>query len=162
MSEIRRCEVCGKKLKARNKKYCCAACRTKAQEERREELLRAEKRVCKFCGEEFTPDRHHSKYCSEECRTAYYAKNSAANISERECPICHKMFVPKSDKGVYCSKKCRQRVGTYYGMYREKPEVDRAKKRQTDLRRAMSKISEYNKSHGTNYSYGQAVRMGIV
>lgn len=160
--EVKKCEVCGKKLKARKRSYCSPECKEKAKKERERKKAAQEKRICKFCGEEFIHDRHSVRYCSEECRKAYYAKSSVANISERECPICHKVFVPKNDKGVYCSKKCRQRSGTKYGLYPEAPEVEKAKTRQTNLRQIMAKITEYNKSHGTNYSYGQAVRMGIV
>ena len=160
MSEIRRCEVCSKKLKARNKKYCSAACRAKAQEKRMDEKLRTERRICKFCGEEFTPDRHHTKYCSEGCRKAFYAVQTP--LPEKECPICHKMFVPKTTRGMYCSKKCRQRSETKVGLYDEPVVKPTRKKNVTPLRSAIARLVLYNERNNTNYSYGEAVARGIV
>lgn len=162
MSEERYCAVCGKKLKARSKKYCSAACRAQAGEERKANRLKNEIRVCKFCGEQFTPGKNCSKYCSEECRKAYYAKSTRQKLPERECPVCGKMFRPRTYNRVYCSKQCRQRSWTFVGMYEEKKPADKAKKRQTSLRRTMARVIIYNEQHGTNYSYGQAVAKGIV
>lgn len=158
----RYCEVCGKKLRLRNKKYCSAACRTQAQEERKAQKLEKEIRVCKFCGEKFVPDRQHTKYCSEECRKNFYSTTEKKKLPEKECPICHEMFEPRTYNQVYCSKKCRQRTWTFVGMYQEKYRPEQENKTQTELRSAVAKLEVYNRKHKMNLSYGEAVARRII
>jgi rRNA maturation endonuclease Nob1 len=36
------------------------------------EAYKDEKRICKWCGSEFTPEDKNQQFCSEECALDYY------------------------------------------------------------------------------------------
>ena len=36
------------------------------------EAYRDEKRACKWCGQEFTPEHHRQLFCENSCYAAYY------------------------------------------------------------------------------------------
>lgn len=76
---------------------------------------------CAYCGQEIQqiPKRKKRKFCSDECRKAYWQANVAKikrNSAVRNvCPVCGKVFkdyVQKNRK--YCSHECYI-VGRYKG-----------------------------------------------
>lgn len=64
------CEVCGKKLVSRQKKYCSAECKAKAVKPKR-----TFKKQCKVCKKIFIGKSYSNKYCSVECRRIGMSKS---------------------------------------------------------------------------------------
>lgn len=70
---------------------------------------------CKFCGNEFTPSKHYTHYCSDSCKEEGYivtrkesGKKTHNRIETRICESCGKEFEVKhgSSKKI-CSPQCR-------------------------------------------------------
>lgn len=77
-------------------------------------------RHCKVCGDEFTPDAKHGRYCSPACRKKAYrqriakgrktASPPAANLDLITCEHCGGTNLITAGKGAkFCSPTCRQR-----------------------------------------------------
>lgn len=152
-----------------------------------EELQKKTKliRKCEICGEEFEVGRGSPKTCSEDCRAKYqqqYWENYYLvhkDVVMRECVVCKKTFERKGNLQV-CSENCRtvrdeQKAKDFYEKYKpiarqkkkewkarmkaEEPlvEVEHRKLDGKVLHKAQMTVDEYNRTHGTNYSYGQYV-----
>ena len=70
---------------------------------------------CKHCGNEFHPrSGHHTTFCSEICRSRYWAKQQYHNPRPRQntgkyakqCAFCGKEFHTNHNGAKYCSRKC--------------------------------------------------------
>jgi hypothetical protein len=136
------------------------------------------------CGREFEPPTKRHKYCCERCaRLAHNYRNLLIQRKKREnrvkktgiCEICKKVFIPGKGGSKTCSNACRSE---YYKKYyfnvtvprrkddgyksqkKKKPQVVVEEPRPLDgkvLHKAQMTVDEYNKAHGTNYSYGYYV-----
>ena len=107
------CEFCEKEFQRfpsqlKNKKhlYCSRDCQCKARE-------RKIKRICKFCGNEFSIIPVYAKrggeFCSTKCWYGYFRKNPRlAERSEIHCKLCGKAFyvLPKNRNRKFCSRLC--------------------------------------------------------
>lgn len=136
-------------------------------------------RICVICGKEFTV-RGNSICCSDKCRAEngrklsreYYWAHKKTTM--RTCVICGTEFVAKGAMKVCGMEECRvkrdrQRQKDYWESYsaiakqkRKEYEAELKAKQQPlfdgkVLDRAEMTVDEYNKTHGTNYSYGQYV-----
>ncbi len=71
-------------------------------------------RICKHCGNAFTPNEPGQKYCSLKCKEAQYKSDiqryeraKARRTSKpRECSICGKLFIPTTNAQKTCSPEC--------------------------------------------------------
>lgn len=65
--------------------------------------------ICQQCGKPYQVSalmRNRSRFCSNNCKTAYRYKTGADNV-ERICPICGKPFaINKYSRTKTCSKDC--------------------------------------------------------
>lgn len=139
----------------------------------------------KYCNNEFQPKTHREKYCCKNCAKAAHSyrvnerekKDRKAAKVQRKCAVCPNMFYPTSGGTKTCSKECRE---IYYRDYHSKyyqnvykkvrqgakqeeeieydlPKVERKPLDGKVLHKAEMTVDEYNRTHGTNYSYGQYV-----
>lgn len=94
------CMRCGNPVEPERRGKClCRACTVKYAEWQREARTRTgelERRVCPVCGKEFTPNNASQKYCSAECRDAFWQKHRVE---------CYRIG------GVYVGKRKRQQEG---------------------------------------------------
>ena len=67
-------------------------------------LNRYEKRICKYCGDEFIPIRKNQAFCGDKCRNA--DRQTAQPIIK--CRICGKLFQRKQKAQKYCSFECSE------------------------------------------------------
>jgi hypothetical protein len=139
-----------------------------------------EKRICVICGKEFDVGRGNSICCSDKCRAENLRRHSMEyywshkEVKMRKCVICGTEFVAKGAMKVCGKEECRvkrdkQRQKEYWESYstiakqkRKEYEAELKAKQQSlfdgkVLDRAEMTVDEYNKAHGTNYSYGQYV-----
>lgn len=73
------------------------------------------------------------------------------NFSEIEINHCRYCGSKLRDKGEYCSPICRKK-----GMELKKREESRQEfLKNSPLIKGLKEVEEYNKAHGTNYSYGK-------
>lgn len=120
--ETKKCEICGKLFKAKNKntKCCSKACGYYLQ--RRNRTIRqeqAQQEICPVCGETFARRAPGQKYCGESCKKkAHYAEKKRKRLGEvvaqkpetetkesKICPYCGKKFVPRRGQK-FCSNYC--------------------------------------------------------
>ena len=141
--------------------------------------LQPKTRIGVICGTEFTVGRGGSICCSDECRAENGRRHSLEyyfahkEVKMRKCEICGTEFVAKGSMKV-CGNECRQirdkkKRQEYWGSYgtiakQKKKEYEARLKEQQQpvldgkvLHRAEMTVDEYNRTHGTNYSYGQYV-----
>lgn len=82
------------------------------QERRAKVLLElaAERRVCEWCGEEYTPTNTHQRFCSKQCHHKWQYKAPENNI-EMVCQYCGKTFLGnKYLKPKCCSEECAHQM----------------------------------------------------
>jgi len=118
-AEPKPCGVCGKLFQPRGtQKYCSQECRVKVNRQQQKEFYHRrraeapERRVCEWCGEEFTPASGRQIFCSPDCKKAKAREDNVARstrpLPPRECPVCHIMYTPRTDAQVCCSGYCRK------------------------------------------------------
>lgn len=82
-------------------------------QQRREKVLlnlASERRVCEWCGEEYTPTNTHQRFCSKQCHHRWQYKAPENNI-EMVCQYCGKTFMGnKYLKPKCCSDECAHRL----------------------------------------------------
>jgi predicted nucleic acid-binding Zn ribbon protein len=173
------CKWCGKEFDAPNSKvkYCSDYCRKKRQYAYEKEFYKNQRasrpkpvKVCMICGKEFSRTNENRKFCSDECR-----KEQARRQSKK---FYHQY---KQEEAEFFAKE-RERAREYYlsvGKKRRQEEAQRRKAEQERidrmiddvyqpeyehreldgkvLHKAEMTVDEYNRTHGTNYSYGQYV-----
>ena len=86
------------------------------------------------CQKEFEGD-HRRRYCSDECKAKRQKENTTRYLAA------------KKEK-----QKFRKRLERKAARNKDK----------LTLSEAVQVLNEYNKKHGTNLSYGQAVAKGII
>ena len=65
-------------------------------------------KICEECGKEFEANRSNAKYCSTECREAFFKELYKV---KRKCKCCGKIFNPKEvGKYCYCSDECQKQA----------------------------------------------------
>ena len=78
-------------------------------QERREKAmarLQSEKRICGWCGNEYTATNVHQRFCSKLCHHRWQYRAPENNI-EMVCKCCGKTFLGnKYLKQKYCSREC--------------------------------------------------------
>lgn len=71
--------------------------------------------ICQNCGKEYKSVQMSSKFCSNNCKSAWRKKSGVDDII-RNCKCCGKGFVVnKYAKKEYCSKKCASKTGLRAG-----------------------------------------------
>ena len=137
-----------------------------------------------LCGKEFEPTHHRRKYCCELCAKAaqIYKINKRAKEKrvkvQKKCAVCPNLFYPHNGRKT-CSDECRKIYYKNYAkkyevnyrhLYRTKPKPEikddfdyifkKSEAKPLDgnvLHKAEMTVDEYNRTHGTNYSYGYYV-----
>lgn len=170
------CKWCGKEFDAPNSKvkYCSDRCRKKKQNAYEREFYKKQRasqpkpvRVCMICGKEFERTNENRKFCSDECRKEQ-AKRKSYEYN-RQCKELQRQeddfFTKEQSRKYYLAigEKKRQEEAlrrkaidkiiddTY------QPEVETRELDGKVLHKAEMTVDEYNRTHGTNYSYGQYV-----
>ena len=143
--EYRTCVICGKEFEVHSRTITCSmACRRKQQIQWYDDNVKDKRtpnmRTCIVCGKEFD-SRNNAKVCSMECREIR-EKQVRKEFYQRYKKIGKKWSRDNSDKakGEVCQV-----------------EVEHRKLDGKVLHRAEMTVDEYNRTHGTNYSYGQYV-----
>ena len=81
--------------------------------ERRKKVLdslKNERRVCKWCGKEFTPTNTHQRFCGKQCHHRWQYKAPENNI-QMVCQYCGKTFEGnKYLKPKCCSDECAHKL----------------------------------------------------
>lgn len=67
-----------------------------------------EPRICKICGEEFTPNIYNQIYCCKECYKKAMNDRRRGATQYKKCPICGEIFQLKTHNQIYCSDKCKK------------------------------------------------------
>ena len=128
---------------------------------------------CEYCGKEYVKTNPRSKYCSPECRHEVYKeglrkydKQKREGLkSERPehlyCVICGKEIDKNSPRSKHCSVECAK-IGARLKSAERYRATLKEKKEKTEgqllnahvLDEAEREVGIYNKTHGTDYSYG--------
>lgn len=66
-------------------------------------------RICKGCGNWFSPDRKERKFCRREC--AFKFRGSIRILKDSTCQTCKNTFRPYWSTQRFCSLKCGSVVG---------------------------------------------------
>ena len=169
------CEDCSKR--AKNER--CKEYHRRKSDEKPKTILK-----CQICGAEFV-SKWGAVVCSNPCRKEYQRRVAHDYYEQhyqpkmRKCVVCGKEFVVKHNFKV-CSTECRtvrdkQKAKEFYQKYKPKALKRKAEQRArfkaeeppVDYRhlkldgkvldKAQMTVDEYNRIHGTKYSYGQYV-----
>jgi hypothetical protein len=147
------CKWCGKEFDAPNSKvkYCSDYCRKKKQYAYEKEFHKKRRasrpnpiKVCLICGKEFERTNENRKFCCDECRKEQARRQKAA---------FHRLYTQEQRKKDAELKKAIQKMTD--DVYQ--PEYEARKLDGKVLHKAEMTVDEYNRTHGTNYSYGQYV-----
>lgn len=142
-------------------------------------------KICKACGATFATKQGGAVTCAnDECKRNYRAMKAREKYIKKrealpekppkqpcECAVCSRLFIPHKPNTKVCSEECREQFKKdYHKRYRQmaklKPKDEfylpkpKAETKPLDgkvLHRAEMTVDEYNRTHGTNYSYGQYV-----
>lgn len=181
---IKICAWCGKEFEHKHplKTYCSDLCaklshnqKCSKNQKRRLAMIPKKTRICIVCGKEFVPGRGGALVCSQECREQYATSNRSQTQGcerigkHRLCVVCGKEFESRYNLKI-CSEECRKirdrkKKRAFYESYKlrdkkEKEQLVEVEHRVLDgtvLDKAQMTVDEYNRTHGTNYSYGQYV-----
>ena len=155
------CKWCGKEFEPKTKrdKYCSPECRRLNDNDYKNKYYlkkRAEQRnpfrVCKVCGKEFIPVKYNQLICSDECRKV---------VAKQHCKdyyhsVRREQMQEETRRRQAKRKAEQERIDkiiddTY------QPETEARELDGKVLHKAQMTVEEYNRTHGTNYSYGQYV-----
>jgi predicted nucleic acid-binding Zn ribbon protein len=112
MKEHRHCDVCGKEIPGRSKRFCSRACQQSTYEGYRSSMMSDE--YCRICGKELTiRQTQRGNYCSKSCaeRARREREGSTLAGTMRNCVICGKEFEPTRREQACCSLACSKRKG---------------------------------------------------
>ena len=150
---LKQCQWCGKEFDAPNSKhrYCSDKCHKKKQYAYENEFYKKKRalqpkpiKVCMICGKEFERTKHNLKFCSDECR-----KEQAKRQSKK----FHRQYKQEEAQRRKAEKeRIDIMIDDVYQPEYEERELDGKV-----LHKAEMTVDEYNRTHGTNYSYGQYV-----
>lgn len=113
---------------------------------------------CLECGADFKMRfRRTEKFCSENCKTAFYNKIAREKKEKKVCIICGKQFDGRNRK--YCSAECqnegknaRNSKYAYEYAYRyKKPEAEKKPQKKKKPSLSLAKINELARAEGLNY-----------
>lgn len=97
------CPICGSKIEyicdLKVKETCSKKCQMILANQRKQKNLENTKRICKWCGKEFTPMHPRDRYC----RNTHY----------KTCVVCGKEFQIQPDVDPHtntCSKECKSKL----------------------------------------------------
>lgn len=107
-TSIKKCEVCGSKIKSKyGKKYCDECIERKGTSVKHCNVYYFE---CKGCGKlSTTGNKRRANYCTHEC----YSENSEKEY-RNTCNTCGKEYISGSPTSKYCSNKCRNNTSNIY------------------------------------------------
>ncbi len=120
--------------------------------------------ICKDCGKGFIGG-WNARYCpackkerrKQRQRSEKYCKKCGKDISgttaKKLCPECKKEKLIETSRNNYAQQKADLTFTA---------ETSRKKLKGSSLSDAVALVESYNRIHGTNYSYGQAARRGII
>jgi hypothetical protein len=89
----------------------------------------------------------------------------------KTCRICGRQFTSSVKHQICCSEACAHKnkinwINEYQKKQRRLARIESERKPRTkpavSLTEAVIDLEEYNRTHGTHYSYGQAVAKGII
>ena len=116
-------------------------------------------KICEICGAEFESTQPNAKYCCDDCRRAAdkirYDRNAEKHRASARRRY-HRNKLKKKEQAAAAKEKGPDKKPKPKTAF--KP-VDGTK---LPLREAMAYLKEYNKAHGTRYTYGEAVTRGII
>ena len=84
------CEICGKKLEGRKRKYCSLSCRNRSKY-----LNGGQEMICQECGKTFKSGDANRKFCSNECSSKYRNKEFLKKWSNSELILNPNLTLPK-------------------------------------------------------------------
>jgi len=155
------CKWCGKEFEPKTKRdrYCSRDCRRLQDNKYKNEYYikkRAEQRkptkVCTVCGKEFVPVTHNQMICSAECRKIVERERQRLYYrSVIQKPMKEATRIRKAERQAEKERQ-EQLIDDVY-----QPEYEARKLDGKVLHKAQMTVDEYNRTHGTNYSYGQYV-----
>ena len=105
---------------------------------------------CKHCGEKIKIGFvKRMKFCSVECRNAYY---KAQSQKDRKCLICGGQLTGTQSK--YCSNECSKKAAAKKQTeknerYKKPPTVERKKAKKPSL--SLAQVNELARAEGLNY-----------
>lgn len=114
---------------------------------------------CKSCGEVFETEVRNRQLC-DGCRTFHF---SAEKRKKKKCERCGRIFEYKhKDRNNLC-RQCQSSIKQMKYNAREYGDK-KSKKNESggSLFEDVKKLEDFNKKHGTLYSYGQAKSKGII
>jgi predicted nucleic acid-binding Zn ribbon protein len=76
-------------------------------------------KTCLTCGKEFTVNRYHLLYCSEECRLISKEAKKKQTPKTLYCLICGNIIDPNTSRKCYCSDICFKRSRVIKWIQRE-------------------------------------------
>lgn len=113
--------------------------------------------ICSDCGSQFEkPDTYRETHGFnsppfEEKRCCPFCKST--NIHEKNLTHCRCCGAKLTDGGEYCSEACRRRGEEMWRRQRRMRRLAKA----NPISRIVREVEEYNRAHGTDYSYGKYV-----
>lgn len=113
--------------------------------------------ICSDCGSQFEkPDTYRETHGFnsppfEEKRCCPFCKST--NIHEKNLTHCRCCGAKLTDGGEYCSEACRRRGEEMWRRQRRMRRLAKA----NPISRIAREVDEYNRAHGTDYSYGKYV-----
>lgn len=94
--------------------------------QRREKViirLANERRICEWCGAEYTPTNTHQRFCSKQCHHRWQYKSADNNV-ERMCAQCGKPFyTSKYTNTICCSDECAHQLAKAHRPAHNRPRV---------------------------------------
>ena len=155
------CQWCGKEFEPKTKRdrYCSRECSRLRDNNYKKEYYREQRkkmqnpvRECRVCGKEFVPEVRNQLICSDECRKAKerewrkeYYRSTIREQMQEETRI-------RKAKRKAEQERIERMIDDVY-----QPEVEERVLDGKVLHKAEMTVDEYNRTHGTNYSYGQYV-----
>jgi len=112
--------------------------------------LEFEKPLKTFCTHSFTSPPYEKKYCCPDCKgESFFEKNTT------HCRCCGAKL--RSGAIEFCSDSCRKKGEKLW-----KREIKRRKlNTENPINNIVRQLEIYNKTHGTDYSYGQYIAIII-
>lgn len=99
--------------------------------------------ICKYCGNEFTPEHKRTEYCSKHCyQRDYYSKNSE-KIREYYRKYYEKIKEKQKEYYQNNREKCNKKSHDWYMANKDNPEV--REKRRAAMRKYQARLRKERK-----------------
>jgi predicted nucleic acid-binding Zn ribbon protein len=92
------CEICGKKLEGKQRKFCSEFCRNKNNNKRKRKNKIFYKIKCQCCNKEFESTNKYRKYCSNKCHAEDTHKKCYEDFLKNPEKYCNGGYTPKAFK----------------------------------------------------------------